>query len=242
MAAKKKTYDLGKRHVCILVPAYDGKLPIEFVVSYLETMHLFWERGLKLSLKCRAGCALIHAVRNELVYDGLREDVTDLMCVDSDIAWKPEDMLRLVAFGTEHPFVCGVYRTKENKVQFHASLTPDATGRPIQNDMGLLRANGVPAGFMLLRPSVIETVAAVVPCYVPKKGDLAGEKIPGLFNPFQEGDVLYGEDIAFCRRYVDAGGEIWIDPNIELDHIGPHTYTANYIEYLNDSVKLGEAA
>jgi hypothetical protein len=32
------------------------------------------------------------------------------------------------------------------------------------------------------------------------------------------------EDLAFCKRWSDLGGEIWVDTQSKLNHTGPTTY------------------
>ena len=35
------------------------------------------------------------------------------------------------------------------------------------------------------------------------------------------------EDYAFCRRWQQLGGEIWLDPLVKLDHVGHYTFNGN---------------
>ena len=35
------------------------------------------------------------------------------------------------------------------------------------------------------------------------------------------------EDYTFCRRWQKLGGEIWLDPEIKLNHIGHHVFAGN---------------
>ena len=32
------------------------------------------------------------------------------------------------------------------------------------------------------------------------------------------------EDYTFCRRWQKIGGEIWLDPNTKLNHVGTYTF------------------
>ena len=32
------------------------------------------------------------------------------------------------------------------------------------------------------------------------------------------------EDYTFCRRWQKLGGEIWLDPNTHLNHVGTYTF------------------
>ena len=38
------------------------------------------------------------------------------------------------------------------------------------------------------------------------------------------------EDYTFCRRWQQMGGEIWMDPSINLDHYGSYQFQGNIAE------------
>jgi GT2 family glycosyltransferase len=96
-------------------------------------------------------------------------------------------------------------------------------GSLIEKD-GLVQMQGIPAGFMLLKRSMIEKMYEhykdlsydpIVP------GDISGV---ALFNSDVVNRKFYGEDILFCKRAIDAGFEIWTDPNVALSHAGAKAY------------------
>jgi hypothetical protein len=40
------------------------------------------------------------------------------------------------------------------------------------------------------------------------------------------------EDFAFCRRWRDMGGKVYVDLNSKLQHAGQHLYRGDLIESL----------
>lgn len=40
------------------------------------------------------------------------------------------------------------------------------------------------------------------------------------------------EDYAFCRRWRDIGGKVFVDPLCKLGHLGQHMYRGNLAESL----------
>jgi len=42
-----------------------------------------------------------------------------------------------------------------------------------------------------------------------------------------ETGVYLSEDFAFCKRWLDMGGEIWADLASRLTHVGPNAYEGN---------------
>ena len=56
--------------------------------------------------------------------------------------------------------------------------------------------------------------------------------------PWHMGD--WGEDFAFCKRWTDIGGKVWVDPALELTHIGPHSFAGCLQEWLDRQAKAGQ--
>jgi len=53
-----------------------------------------------------------------------------------------------------------------------------------------------------------------------------------LFEFILENHLLRGEDYTLCRKYPQAGGNVWIDPDITLHHTGKMTYSGRCIDTL----------
>jgi hypothetical protein len=165
--------------------------------------------------------------------------VTDLLYIDSDIAWRPEDVMRLLSWATEYPIVAGMYPVKQDTPKFHVILDAADTGHIIQNEYGLIKARGIPAGFMLVRRHALETIQPHMPIYRPRKGAFEGETVTIFFDCSvdTETETYYGEDIEFCRRMNRHDVGIWIDPAIELKHIGTKVYQHDFVAFLKDQAK-----
>lgn len=230
-------YDLGGSVVAISVPNYTGKVPIDWVCSFSGTQNALAAHGVKSFLQVRMNSGLIHAVRNELVHTALkRPEVTHILFIDDDIIWKPDDVLRLMAWSTKHPIVCGVYPARVEEPTFFVELAPSADGKIQQTEDGLIKAKGVPAGFLLIKREVFEneTVKAQCPVTKPARGDLKDELVYGHFDFIHEGLTGCGEDIAATRRWIRAGYEIFVDPTIRLQHIGTKAYSHDYVEFIRN--------
>ena len=54
-----------------------------------------------------------------------------------------------------------------------------------------------------------------------------------LFDmPIDGNGMLLSEDFAFCRRWQRIGGKVWMLPDIELGHTGPHEFAGK----ISDSI------
>lgn len=241
----EQSFDLKGNKVAISVPCYKGDVPVDWCVAFAQTQSILHAHGVRSYLQVRMNSGLIHAIRNELVHTALRDpDTTHVLFVDDDIIWKPEDVLRMLAWGQKRPFVCGAYPARMDEPTFFVDLVPSPENKLVQDDDGLLKAKGVPGGFMLLRRDVFENPAmrAQSPASKPTRGDLKDELVYGFFDYIHEGLTGTGEDIAFCRRWTRAGGEIWIDPTIRLEHVGRKSYSHDFIQFLRDKQAKPPAA
>lgn len=64
-----------------------------------------------------------------------------------------------------------------------------------------------------------------------------------LFNFGAHKGVLYGEDYAFSRNWNDLGGEIWVIPDLNIDHHSPvKAYQGNFHRFLLAQPGGSEAA
>jgi hypothetical protein len=41
-----------------------------------------------------------------------------------------------------------------------------------------------------------------------------------------------GEDYAFCRRWTDMGGKVWVNPEIKMGHVGYKTFQGHLGDWL----------
>ena len=242
MEADKQTNgiscDLKGMRVAISLPCYSGKIPVDWAVAFAQTQALVASHGAQSWLQCRMNSGLIHAVRNELVHTALADaTTTHILFIDDDVVWDAASVVRMLAFTTLGPeFVCGMYPARMEEPQFFAELAKSDDGKLIQSEHGLLLARGVPAGFMLIKREVFENKRLIAQCPVtiPSRGDLKGEHLVGYFDYMHEGLTSMGEDIAFCRRWNRASGQIWIDPSIKLKHYGSKVYEHDFVQYLRD--------
>ncbi|NDA98566.1 MAG: hypothetical protein EBY31_05095, partial [Flavobacteriia bacterium] len=64
-----------------------------------------------------------------------------------------------------------------------------------------------------------------------------------LFNSYVDEDQRFlSEDYGFVRYWQKLGGDIWVDPSIEMSHLGRLQFQGNMIEYLVQLSKEAEEA
>ncbi|ODN69549.1 hypothetical protein [Methylobrevis pamukkalensis] len=207
----------------ILTPCYKG-LSSGYVTSLWDTQEEMRARGVPCGLVHVAGDAIISHARNLLMAKFLAaERFSHALLVDADQEWPASAVVRLLAAGFGFS-ACGVpKRTEPLTWNFHPR--PGPTLRDART--GFVRIERIGTGFMMLRREVVASMAAA-PDIVRFRHDEAGETtvVPELFRPGVIGGTWFGEDYAFCRRWTDSGGEIWLDPEQAIRHEGTHLFDA----------------
>lgn len=206
-------------HVFIATPAYDGKVNIPYAISLADTTSLLKMHGIEVTTRVVTSGSLLVAERNRLIQAFWESKATHMLCIDSDLGWPPQAVLAMLDADKE--FVAGVYPARGDQ---HAFLF-----RPVKNkndtivqDKHLLKMQYIPAGFMLLKRSVIEKMRKKHKKLYYEPKDPRNNPEPGycFFNTEVWEGEFWGEDYVFCRNARAAGIDIWVDPLIQFDHAG----------------------
>ena len=225
----QKSYDLAGKSIFIALPAYDFKVSLKLAVSLARFTQAAPQHGISVQLGSICGCSVVSRARNLLAQDMLESTCDYLLFIDSDINFEPDDILRLMAWGSDPKkgIVAAVPRTRSEDKVYITTLDYDENNDLTMNGMGLVRAKRVATAFMLVRREVFVTMTAANPDW--KYYDKRSERtIPCLFD-FQLTEEGYiGEDFLFCDRARELGFEVWIDPSITLGHMGIQEYVGNF--------------
>jgi len=224
----EKPVSIEGRILMIAIPAYDGKLNIKSAFALANLAMDMAKHGAKLYLTQISGCSLITKARNALVADFLESDATDLLFIDSDIIFKSDDVLRLLALSGNKDITAGAYPRRSKDKKFFTDIYLDDQNQ-IEFRDGMLRVDRIGTGFMLIRRHVLETMKANHPEWgyynnVNERTDCA------LFDFELKNGEYYGEDYTFCNRAKADGFSIYLDPDINLPHIGTEEYTNHFGE------------
>ena len=213
----------------IATPCLDGNVSAHYTASLVCTMILLQQRGWRSSqIDFEIGNSLIADVCNKLVARFLASDCSDLLFVDVDLSWSPDDLLRLASYDV--PFVAGVYQRKSRtKVDFAVKFG-SAIGMDAQR---LVAVDRVGTGFMRLRRDCLEKMVAAHPALRLKHpGAPDDDRFYALFDTaIVEGEFV-GEDFTFCDRWRAIGGRVLVDPTMNFGHHGAAAYDEPLLKYL----------
>lgn len=174
------------------------------------------------------GCPYISAARSMMLRKALDAKADVIVFIDHDVSWRPQDLLTLIE--TDGDVVCGTYRFKKEPEEYMGQLLSKPDGTPIVRDDGAIATYSAPAGFLKITTAAVNRFIEKFPelCY----GERHSPHVD-LFNHGAHNFTWFGEDYAFCRRYIEAGGSIWTVPNLNIDHHTPtEVYRGNLHKFL----------
>lgn len=157
---------------------------------------------------------------------------THMLFVDADMEFRPELVLDQIAL--DKPLVGCLYPRKRSPISFVGEpITPDA--QPIN---GFLPMRHIGGGLMLISRDMIVDMLAMMPELSDRNlerhtarqmlGDNGCHRIIRAFDKMETPEGVLSEDVSFCRRWEQCGGEIWAAINHEVAHIGPNAWRASY--------------
>lgn len=156
-----------------------------------------------------------------------RTDV--VVFLDHDLSFSPESLIKLIE--SEGMLVAGTYRFKEEPEKYMGAIFSTPSGFPVVRESdGAISASCFPAGFMkITREGIARFMLAFPELQYIDEGTLNVD----LFNHGVYKGVWYGEDYALCRNWLERIGDIWIIPDLNINH---HTeeicYKGNFHQYL----------
>ena len=231
---------MTKPVVLFAVTSFTGSVCREFLPSLIESLGILGQRGIASQLSIVPGDPYLSKARNRCAYEFLAHHLaaTHLFFLDDDLGWQPDAVARLLDHDVD--LVAGCYPKKTDKGEWPCQIDTDSDGNPHARGP-LWRAKLAPTGFMCIKRTVVERMAASAMMYVDTSAtgwttlqwnifDMGCFLSDGSRPIDQAGQVgqFWGEDYYFCRKWRDMGGEIWIDPDIMFTHRGSMAWAGNF--------------
>jgi len=172
--------------------------------------------------RVRAAGAIDHD-RSKMATDALREGFRELLWIDSDIGFDPDEVERLRAH--PYPIVCGIYPKKGTRA-LACHVLPSTTQIMFGAEGGVIEIKYAATGFLLTRAQVYEDIKTHH--RLPLCNSQFGSPVVPYFLPLiadeGQGPWYLAEDYAFCHRARAAGHAIMADTRVRLWHIGRCAY------------------
>jgi hypothetical protein len=199
-----------------------------FIQSISDTIPLLDQEGWDHGMGLEFGSPYISGARATLLRRALDAKADTIVFLDDDVSWNPPDLVKLIS--TKGEVICGTYRFKEHNEEYMGLLLDGPENRPIVREDGCVKAELIPAGFLKVTVGAIDKFMKAYPelCY----GSAYSPHVD-LFNHGAHEGRWWGEDYAFSRRWRAIGGELWIVPDLNIDHHhGERVWEGNFHEFL----------
>lgn len=211
--------------VVFATPSLTHTVAKRYCRSMIQTTWLLRHHNLTAGHMDRDGDCFVAKARNKLVWDFLNQfpETQNFFFIDDDIAWEPAKVIEFIQ--RPEDVVCGVYPKKADELDFPVSLLTDLETGELHEKDGLFMAGLAPTGFMRIRRHVIERLAAESAQFTDMEPDGSEVSYPLIFEAGRGSDgKWWGEDYSFCVKWRALGGEIWVDPSIQMEHQGLKTW------------------
>jgi hypothetical protein len=249
---EKNPQDVREAPISVLIgtPAYTG-CTAAYMSSQALTLNALHEIGVRGVPYVLAGHSNISFARAEIGRTFQLYDFDYLLAIDSDIAWTPETVLRMLARArrTGAEFICACPPLRQLDLgeiaRAAAEKIPNATrmgrkftarylgeidghGRLELDEEGFGKIHTAGLAFALIHKSVFQKLSEAH----PELRYRATDKTVGwcLYNPIVRDEHAYGEDMAFVQRWRDQGGDVWLLADAPIGHEGPMLIEGNYAE------------
>jgi glycosyltransferase involved in cell wall biosynthesis len=213
---RKRLIQLSKK-VVFCTPSLTGPTA-PYIKALEDSIPLIEAAGWQHGYAQQVACPYISAARANMTRAALDAKADVIVYLDYDVAWAPGDLLKLLE--TEGDVVAGTYRCKTDDgptPEFYMGTwetNPDFSPKVRASD-GAISAKLVPAGFLKVTKEAIDNFMVAYPelCYGPMY-----HLSIDLFNHGVHERIWWGEDYSFARRWKDKCGDIWLVPDLSIDH------------------------
>lgn len=239
--------------IFIATPMYGGVGHIGYIASLIKLTSLLTSKGVSYKLRMLPSESLITRGRNKLCHMFLQEpDATHLLFIDADIAFNAEDILHILSLNKD---VIGLpYAIKDikwdniSKTLSQGNTHPDELKKASQHIVfnvqkeadltnitdNLLDAKEIGTGLMLIKKEVFYKIAEHEPdLYSIDYSIPECPKVYHFFDTLIDTDKRFlSEDYAFCKRWKNIGGQVFLYLPVKTTHFGNHPFEYNYSKNL----------
>ena len=235
-------------------PCYGGICLEKYMTSIIELQIKCIQEGILLQIDTTENESLVHRARNTSVGRFMQKTNSDyFMFIDADVHFDPDSVIRLIKSGHDISVACypkkvvmwdqGKLAVENNDNRPMEMLTSSLVVNigvqgKCQVTNGFVKVLDGPTGFMVIKREVFTKLEEKFPelwC-VNDHQNRDFDKYHAVFDCMIDPDTkrYLSEDYAFCRRWQQAGGDIYADVQTILGHVGNLPFNGSLKERLKE--------
>ncbi len=221
----------------IATPCTD-QIPLHHHLSMIDLAGFLTAKSIPYQYATKVDCNSMRS-RAELTIGFMNSDAEHVLFVDSDMIFKPTDVLRLLSLnlpivGATYPKRQIVWDSVKTAIEKGDSRYKCFGNYPFQTyqDEDLVIADGVlkvkyaPSGFILIQREVISKMIAAYP--ETAFNNIQYGKAYALYDNIIAEDGLYlSADYSFCERANRIGITSYVDMTLKINHVGTHVFESD---------------
>lgn len=217
-------------------------MTLQYTTSLLNLIQLFHMKNINFVVDFLGNESLIPRARNRSLEKFRQSDCTHLLFIDSDIKFPAEAILDLLEFDKD---VVGCAYPKKNvlfdkllySIQNETDSNESLESRSLEfvfnkydnkliKNGNFIKVNHIGTGFMLIKRNIIDKLCNKFKDLIITNGENPGIQY-ALFTCMIKDKKYLSEDYSFCERVIECNGEIWLNINHNLDHIGLYSFNSD---------------
>ena len=220
---------LRKYEIFFATPCYGGMITDQYFLSMFKLSQALMQYGISFRITTLRNESLVTRARNILSAMFMESTASHLFFIDADIEFDVDSILRALAYDKD--IMASAYPKKALPIQYAINFKfLDPTTRQVRMENGAVEVLDASTGFFCIKRRVFDKMRESYPELHYRNDSNIDEKFHkycySFFDTIQDPDDnrYLSEDYTFCRRWQKIGGEIWLDPNTRLNHIGTYTF------------------
>jgi hypothetical protein len=203
--------------VTIAMPVH-RELPAHTVMALCATVAACTRVGIPCRVVSPLGGSVVTIARNRCADIFLKTNDTHIFWIDSDMDWEPDNFFKVLAMATIKHVARASYPKRQDKLIFEAD--------------GL--------GFCCVQREVMAALAEKAPLVwfgenIPCK-QIFDERIAKTQKAIDEGAEyeFVAEDTGFFAKVASLGYDCWLDPTIDIGHVGQKVYRGSMVVFMDE--------
>ena len=231
---------LEGRTLAVCIPAYDSKILTQVVERLFVLENLLRQNGAHIGILFCNSVSLVTMARNALFKSVMDlPQVTDVLLLDSDVVFRPDDVLDMMGVITRYDIIAGIYPLKtDGPPSFTFDYEKDDSGAGVFYEPEVLKCYRLPAGFMMISG---EAIKKIWDAHEDAQYFSHGHWQRNIFDcEYRRGEQEYvGEDYVFCDKAIKQGLKMGLLTRVKLGHVGAKAWWGSEPEAFTKAIQSG---